>query len=80
MMNESLIIVLAIVAIVAIALIAFVAIVALIIYFTEKKIIAGLKLKTEKDNTKTETDLKIEASEQKTKKMIGIPSTNLSFS
>lgn len=64
-MSENLIVVLAIVAIVAIALTAFVATVALVIYFTEKKIIAGLKLKAEKENMKTETDLKIKALEQK---------------
>lgn len=64
-MAESLIAVLAIVAIVAVALIAFVTTIALTIYFTEKKINAGIKFKTEKENAKTETDLKIEALEQK---------------
>lgn len=62
-MSENLIVVLSIVAIVAISLVAFVALVALIIYFTEKKIVAGWRIKAEKEDIKTETDVKIEASE-----------------
>lgn len=64
-MSENLVVILAIVAIVAITLIAFVVTVALMVYFTEKKIIAGLKLKAENEDIKTETDVKIEASEKK---------------
>jgi hypothetical protein len=63
-MSENLIVVLSIIAIVAISLVAFVALVALAIYFTEKKVVAGWKVKAEKENIKTETDVKIEASEQ----------------
>ena len=69
-MSENLIIVLAIVAIVAVSLVAFVALVTLAIYFTEKKIIAGWNFKAEKENIKTETDVKIEETEQQ-KKLIG---------
>lgn len=56
-MSENLIAVLAIVGIVAIALTGFVVTVALVIYFTERKIVAELKLKAEKEDMKTETDL-----------------------
>ena len=64
-MNENLITIIAITAIVAISLGAFVAFIAIIVYFTEKKIIAGLNLKTEAKNVKTETDLTINAENEK---------------
>lgn len=64
-MSDNLIVVLAIVAIVAICLVSFVTLVTLLIYFTEKKVIAGWKVKTERKDIKAETNLEIEASEQK---------------
>lgn len=63
-MSENLIVVLAIVGLVAITAIAFVTIVALLIYFSEKKINAGLKLRAEKDDIKTETNVNIESGQK----------------
>ncbi len=65
--SENLIIVLSIVAIVAITTIAFVALVSLNIYFTEKKIVAGYKSKTEVEGIKTESNVSIEAVNDKEK-------------
>lgn len=45
-------------------------IVALIIYFTEKKIAASWKVKAENKNTKTETNLNIEALKHQNSKKI----------
>lgn len=64
-MSDYLIVVLAIVAITAVCLVSFVTLVALLIYFTEKKIKAGWKAKAEGKDGKAETDVNIEALEQK---------------
>ncbi|WP_156936327.1 hypothetical protein [Clostridiisalibacter paucivorans] len=55
----------AIVAITAITIVAFVTLVSIMVYFTEKKIKAGFKSKAESINTKTESDVTIEAIDDK---------------
>ncbi|MBU5438928.1 hypothetical protein KQI42_12950 [Tissierella sp. MSJ-40] len=66
--SENLITILAVVSITAITIVSFVALVSLMIYFTEKKIIAGFKSKTEIKDLKSESNIRIEAIKEEKEK------------
>lgn len=63
-MSENSVVVVALVAIAAIVISSLVALVVSLIYFTEKKVSASWKIKAGRENSKVETDLNIQASEQ----------------
>lgn len=64
-MNEVSLTLLAFIAIVAVTLIAFTTIISLVIYSTEKKVITSWFLRYKNNNSVTESNIKIEAEEQK---------------